>query len=187
MLLTVLLLLLAAAGVLVFAVAAGSAQWAWLSVLLCAVAAVLLFWSRARDRKPRDRKRSRPAPRHSAHAVAGDAASGPVAESEAELDGSGTTFGGDTIGPHAESVEPDPGTEPSEQRTDAADVLLVCESDAEVFVIDERPRYHLDDCSWVGQRSTMPLPVGEARELGFTPCAVCSPDTSVARLERSSV
>ncbi|WP_245693985.1 hypothetical protein [Actinopolyspora mzabensis] len=176
-----LLLLLAAAGVLVFAVAAGSAQWAWLSVLLCAVAAVLLFWSRARDRK-----RGPAVPRHSAHAVADDTASGPVVESEPEPDESGTTLGGDTTGPPAEAVEPDPDTEPSEQRTDAADVLLVCESGAEVFVIDERPRYHLDDCSWVGQRATLPLPAGEARELGFTPCAVCCPDTAVARLERSS-
>ncbi|GAB3542961.1 hypothetical protein GCM10027444_00590 [Actinopolyspora lacussalsi] len=180
-LLTVLLLLLVAAGVLVFAVAAGSAQWAWLSVLLCAVAAVLLFWSRARDRK-----RGVSAPRHSAHAVADGAASDPVAESEALPDGIGTTAGDDAVVPPTEAVEPDPDTEPSEQRTDAADVLLVCESDAEVLVIDERPRYHLDTCSWVGERATMPLPVGEARELGFTPCAVCCPDTSVARLERSS-
>ncbi|WP_232512819.1 hypothetical protein [Actinopolyspora erythraea] len=181
-----LLLLLVAAGVLVFAVATGAAQWAWLSVLLCAVAAVTLFWARVRDRR-----RSRTAPRHSAHGTPGvaDSAS-PEDEGEdaEETDDSGVSLsGGDAEDSSRGAAEPDPDTEPAEQRTDAADVLLVCEADTVVFVIDERPRYHLDDCSWVGDRETLPLPVAEARELGFTPCAVCAPDSSVARLARSRV
>ncbi|SDP44370.1 hypothetical protein SAMN04487905_104133 [Actinopolyspora xinjiangensis] len=179
---TVLLLLLVAAGVLVFAVATGAAQWAWLSVLLCAVAAVMLFWARVRDRR-----RFRSAPRHSAHGTAGVADAAPPVEEEAASVGESETSSseGGSEGSSQRGAEPDPDTEPAEQRTDAADVLLVSEAETVVFVIDERPRYHLDDCSWVGDRETLPLPVAEARELGFTPCAVCAPDSSVARLARS--
>ena len=61
---------------------------------------------------------------------------------------------------------------------------MVSGLDAEVHVIDERPRYHLAKCPWVGGRPTMPLPVSEARQLGFTPCAVCGPDAVLARRHR---
>src|SRR5699024_4837318 len=60
--------------------------------------------------------------------------------------------------------------------TDAADLLVVSELDVEVQVVDERPRYHLGECTWVEAHDTIPVPVREARELGFTPCAWCGPD-----------
>lgn len=75
---------------------------------------------------------------------------------------------------------PGPDEEPDEEDTDAADVLVVSESEAEVRVIDEHPRYHLARCRWLDRRPTLPLPVREARELGFGPCGVCRPDTEIA-------
>lgn len=68
---------------------------------------------------------------------------------------------------------------------DAADALVVSELTDEVRVLDERPRYHLAECSWLAARPSLGLPIGEARRLGFTPCAVCRPDASLAARERA--
>ena len=46
----------------------------------------------------------------------------------------------------------------------------------EVLVIDGRPRYHVRGCVHLLGRESEPLPVGEAVELGFTPCSVCAPN-----------
>jgi hypothetical protein len=87
-------------------------------------------------------------------------------------------------------IEPPPAgdldmdAEPAEEDTDAADVLAVAELDAEVHVVDERPRYHLDTCPWLTGRPTLTLPVREARELGFTPCGICTPDRALAAANR---
>lgn len=69
---------------------------------------------------------------------------------------------------------------PDEEESTPADVEIVSVLEAEVVVVDEYPRYHLDDCSWLGDRDTIPIPVREARKLGFTPCAVCTPDAHLA-------
>jgi len=76
--------------------------------------------------------------------------------------------------------------EPAEEDTDAADLLAVTELDTEVRVVDERPRYHLAECRWLAGRPALSLPIREARELGFTPCAVCSPDRSLAAAHRGA-
>ncbi len=81
-------------------------------------------------------------------------------------------------------AEVDPDAEPAEEDTDAADLLAVTELDTEVRVVDERPRYHLAECRWLAGRPALTLPIREARELGFTPCAVCSPDRSLAAAHR---
>jgi len=78
----------------------------------------------------------------------------------------------------------DMDTEPAEEDTDAADVLTVSELDAEVRVVDERPRYHLATCQWLTGRATLALPIREARELGFTPCGICTPDRALAAANR---
>ena len=80
----------------------------------------------------------------------------------------------------------DPSVEPPEESTDAADAIVVSDLTDEVVVIDERPRYHLSGCRWVGTRQTLPLPVDEARELGFGPCAVCRPDFTLAARHRAA-
>jgi hypothetical protein len=84
-----------------------------------------------------------------------------------------------------EPVRLDPNVEPVEEATDATDLLVVSELSDEVVVIDERPRYHLRACGWLGDRPTMPLPVSEARELGFTPCGHCRPDSTLAASHRA--
>lgn len=70
--------------------------------------------------------------------------------------------------------------EPAEEDTDAGDLLLVVGLEEDVLVEDEHPRYHLIGCAAL-RRETEPLPVREARELGFTPCAQCGPDAELAR------
>ena len=84
------------------------------------------------------------------------------------------------------AAEPRARTEatPGEEETDAADLLIVSELDAEVVVVDEYPRYHLADCGWLADRDTIPIEIAEARELGFTPCARCGPDASLAAAHR---
>ena len=161
MLVVVLVLVLAAAGLLVEALLRSAMLFAWLSVAVSLVAAVLLavdWWRRKRAA----------------------AATEPGDEDEPD-ELNDEPF---AVSPTGLPAEEDPDAEPAEEQTDAADVLAVNESDAEVVVVDERPRYHLTSCAWLGDRPTMPLPVREARELGFTPCARCSPDRKLAATAR---
>ncbi|MBQ6639784.1 MAG: hypothetical protein IJH84_01975 [Saccharopolyspora sp.] len=162
MLLVVLALVLAAAGVLVTSVVIGSPAWSWLSVVLCAVCAVLLVVDRLRRRREASSSPSGPGPA----VPADDSREGTAAQSATAEDGS--------------------GDEPAEEDTDAADALLVSESDEEVVVVDERPRYHLAACGWLGDREVLSLPVREARELGFTSCARCTPDAVLAGQARTA-
>jgi hypothetical protein len=76
--------------------------------------------------------------------------------------------------------------EPGEEPTDASDLLVVAGLSAEVRVVDEHPRYHLATCVWLGKRPTIPIPVAEARQLGFTPCARCAPDSVLAARHRAA-
>jgi hypothetical protein len=50
---------------------------------------------------------------------------------------------------------------------------------AEVLVVDGRPRYHVPGCVHLLGRPIEPLPVNEALELGFSPCALCEPDSAL--------
>jgi hypothetical protein len=154
MLLGVLVLVLAAFGLLVAALVTSDMLWAWLSVGASVLAAVVLVvdWSRRRRRLADE-----PAP------VVAVAAVAPV-----------------------EPVPPDAEDEPAEEDTDAADLLVVTDLDVEVRVVDERPRYHLVACVWLGGRPTLGLAVSEARQLGFTPCAVCTPDRTLAAARRTA-
>lgn len=87
--------------------------------------------------------------------------------------------------PVAAPVADDMG-EPGEEPTDAGDLLVVAGLNAEVRVVDEHPRYHLATCVWLANRPTIPLPVSEARQLGFTPCARCGPDGVLAARHRAA-
>jgi hypothetical protein len=49
----------------------------------------------------------------------------------------------------------------------------------DVLVVDSRPRYHLATCTHLLGRRSEPVPVGEAVELGFTPCGRCEPDSAL--------
>ncbi|WP_320067058.1 hypothetical protein [Micromonospora sp. RTGN7] len=86
----------------------------------------------------------------------------------------------DPLAPYADAAGPDratPSDEPPALRVSPADAALVAGLDAEVQVVDGRPRYHLADCPHLFGRESEPLPVAAAVRLGFTPCARCAPDT----------
>ncbi|MER7003478.1 hypothetical protein ABT297_10580 [Dactylosporangium sp. NPDC000555] len=70
----------------------------------------------------------------------------------------------------------DPADEPPIQQSSAADLARVAALDAEVLVIDGRPRYHVSTCPHLLGREHEPLPAHEAVELGFTPCSACAPN-----------
>ena len=73
--------------------------------------------------------------------------------------------------------EEDPKDEPPIQRRPARVAAAVARLQNDVFVIDGRPRYHVAGCVHLLGRESEPLPVGEAVDLGFTPCGLCEPDT----------
>ena len=174
MLYVVLLLVLAAFGLLVLALASGTTGWAWGSVALSVAAAVVLVLDWARRR------------RRDAAAGAGGRA-GEAKTADTTVASAGANSGPDDAA--AEAVpESDSGRsrrEPAEEDTDTADLLVVAGLTDEVLVVDERPRYHLPSCEWARGHPTMPLPVREARELGFTPCALCTPDAVLATVHRT--
>jgi hypothetical protein len=159
MLVLVLLLVVVAAALLVTSLVSSAVFWAWLSVAVSVVAAIALLvdWARRRNRVE----------------AAGEAPVPAVAPSVADER------------PGAPAAPPTEA-EPAEEDTDAADLLVVTDLAAEVRVVDERPRYHLADCTWLAGRPTLGLPVNEARELGFTSCAVCAPDRNLAAAHRTA-
>ncbi|MEV8507716.1 hypothetical protein AB0368_23250 [Actinoplanes sp. NPDC051475] len=69
----------------------------------------------------------------------------------------------------------DPDDEPLPQKVRPSDAVRVARMDAEVVVVDGRPRYHLAGCAHLSGRQTEALPVAEAVELGFGPCGLCRP------------
>ncbi len=84
-------------------------------------------------------------------------------------------FGTQTIDePAAEAAADD---EPEPQTVTPSDAVRVAQLDAEVVVVDGRPRYHLADCPFLAGREPEPepIPVNEAVELGFSPCGICRP------------
>lgn len=74
-----------------------------------------------------------------------------------------------------EPDEDDPDDEPLPQAVRPADAVRVARMDAEVLVVDGRPRYHMADCPHLVGKLTEPVPVNEAIELGFSPCGLCRP------------
>lgn len=176
MLYLVLLLVLGALALLVTALITSGSLWAWLSIALSVLAALALFvdWLR------------RPKAGEPAEAAASDENAEPADEktadvvepAEADEPEERPALVGKAAGP-AESDELDDAV-PAEEETDAADLLIVCELEDQVIVVDEHPRYHLAECGWLGDKDTIPIAVSEARELGFTPCARCGPDALLA-------
>lgn len=165
-----LLCLLAAAGLLAVAVVTGVALWSWASfwTSIAAAGVLALRWLL------RVRAARRPV------VLAGQKPDEEAPDEEAEAD--------EAVGELADaaprSAEAD--VDPGEEDTDATDLLVVSELTAEVLVVDERPRYHLRRCRWLAGKLTIPLAVNEARQLGFTPCARCTPDAVLARRHRTA-
>lgn len=86
-------------------------------------------------------------------------------------------------GPALPPLGPD-GAPPEEPR-DADAAALVAGVEDEVLVVDELPRYHLAGCRSLAGIPVIPLPAREAVELGFTPCAWCTPDRALSARHRT--
>jgi hypothetical protein len=221
----VLVLVLAAFGLLVLALTTANTLWAWISVVLSVVAATLLItdWVNGRRRakageqaKPTvvtvggrrapveepDRRSAAPVreepdfddaefeqafAERDDRADRGDLGEIPTAPPAAPPTEPEPDRADDTgiIEPVRPEDDVDPGGEPGEEPTDAADLLIVSELTVEVRVVDEHPRYHLANCRWLAGRGTIPLAISEARQLGFTPCARCGPDAVLAARHRA--
>lgn len=168
------LLVLAGVGLFVGAVLTGVDALYWACVAVCVAAAGLLFLAR--------RRMTATAPEGSAGA-AGTTAGGPEggARPVASEQGSADAPSGAAVpAPAAAVAPPDDLPDPDVEDVEVTDLLLVVDLTDDVFVLDEHPRYHLADCVHLRGRTALPLPHDEARADGFTPCAVCEPDHTLA-------
>lgn len=186
MLYIVLILVLAALGLLVAALITANSLWAWVSIGLSVLAGLLL----AVDYVRRRHRRRRPAVDESDEStgdatVTGETAGGAdEAAPVARLDDSVTGTAGPAGSGEGARTTGEAG-EPGEEATSPEHARLVAGLAAEVVVVDEYPRYHFRDCGWLEGRTTIPLAVGEARELGFTPCVRCAPDARLVAAHRT--
>ncbi|MCP3786223.1 hypothetical protein NLX85_22920 [Micromonospora sp. A3M-1-15] len=69
--------------------------------------------------------------------------------------------------------------DPPAEFLSAGEVARLVRLDGEVRVVDGHPRFHLPGCPHLVGRVDEPLPVAEAVDLGFTPCAGCAPATTL--------
>jgi len=196
----VLVLVLAALGLLIAALITVNSLWAWISIGLSVAAGLLLVVDFVRRRVARRRASA-------VEEQAEEPAAGASTDDDEPSTPEATTVEkpADEAAPEtrAAEVEDAPadqtaliptagelvGTaeegEPGEESTGPADAAIVDELDVEVVVVDEHPRYHLTDCGWLADRDTIPISVKEARDLGFTPCARCTPDAHLAEAHRA--
>ncbi|CAA9268119.1 MAG: FIG00816010: hypothetical protein [uncultured Blastococcus sp.] len=191
------LLVLLGLGLFVGGVLTGETALYWGCVGACVVAAVLLLLARRKlgPSAPTSDAPASDAPAPDAPAAgsqrtaaaepdAGPGAApvtGAPAAGAAPLAQAPAPAGPDGAAAHAPRQElPDPPVE----EVEVTDLLLVVDLRDEVLVIDEHPRYHVEGCRHVGGRATIPLPLDEARADGFTPCAVCAPDRTLAQRAR---
>ena len=211
MLYIVLVLVLAALGLLVTALITATSLWAWVSIGLSVLAGLILIvdWLRRRRRSASpevERAEAEPETVEAKPSLFTEAPAEPAEEEQTVLIPAAGELGdpADTPEPETDSepeapeektavvaaTEPEPPpaeeAEPGEERTSAADLATVSELDDEVVVVDEYPRYHLTDCGWLNGRDTIPIAVGEARQLGFTPCARCTPDAALVAAHHRS-
>jgi hypothetical protein len=201
------LLVLLGLGCFIAGILTGMTWLYWACVASCAVAAVLLVVIRRRmvTEQPASAASSRPAAADGSAAAgtttverAGDGKATRVLPPEAppsealpsEAPPSEALPSG-TLPSRAEAATgngaagaPAGLEDPPVEEVEVTDLLLVVDLKDEVFVIDEHPRYHVTGCAHVAGRSTIPLPLDEARADGFTPCAVCAPDRTLAQRAR---
>lgn len=179
MLLLALFLVVAAFGLLIASLALSMMLLAWGSAAVSVLAALLLIFDSWRRRRARRRSRrlvAAPAPKIKRDLF--DESGTVEPDNRHKQDDTSDEAVDDAEG----LVAPD---EPAVEQTSEDDLRIVAELTDEVVVVDERPRYHLTSCDWLVERPTLPLPVHEARELGFTPCAQCSPDAELLGRRRA--
>jgi hypothetical protein len=164
------LLVLLGLGLFVAGILTGVTVLYWGCVAVCLVAAVLLIAVRRRiGREP-----SAPA---GPTTTPEPAATAPPRKPESDA----------TAADQAPPASVPPAADlpdPEVEEVEVTDLLMVVDLKDEVLVVDEHPRYHLGGCRWLAGRETFPLPLDEARTDGFTPCAWCEPDRTLAQRER---
>ena len=81
----------------------------------------------------------------------------------------------------AHAVDEPSRAAPDDDEPAAADTdpPLRSRGDEPVWVIDGRPRYHLPRCAFLLAQAPESVPLRQAVEDGFTPCALCDPDTGL--------
>ncbi|MEU4249924.1 hypothetical protein AB0F15_21195 [Amycolatopsis sp. NPDC026612] len=191
MLYIVLVLVLAALGLLVTALITASSLWAWVSIGLSVLAGLILVadWLRRRRRSaapavpevPATEAGPAPEPAAAAERVE------PAEEEQTTLIPASGDLGdtpAETPADASAETETKADSDPGVEETPEADVAVLAELEDEVVVVDEHPRYHLRTCVWLGTRDPIPIGVGEARQLGFTPCARCRPDATLVAAHR---
>ncbi|TKJ18180.1 hypothetical protein [Blastococcus sp. CCUG 61487] len=179
------LLLLVGLGLFVAGVLTGETAFYWSCVGACVVAAVLLVIARVRmapDRPARNpAKDAVPAgaPRQPGGSTAASATSPPATTPSSPPATSPATT------PASTAADPVEAGEPPVEEVEVTDLLLVVDLQDEVLVVDEHPRYHVAGCRHLTGRTTIPIPLDEARTDGFTPCGVCRPDATLAAQVRA--
>lgn len=148
---------------LVVSLLSQDAGWAWGCIAACVVGAAFVV---------ADAVRRRSATRAVEDPGAGDAQDGPrPVEAVADPGTVDADPAEDEVVPAEEQPEP-VGSVPPGVPTQS------------VLVVDENPEFHVVGCGALDGRATIALPLDEAVDLGFTPCARCTP---VARLTGSSL
>jgi hypothetical protein len=180
------LLVLVGLGLFVAGILTGVTVLYWGCVAACVVAAVLLIAARRQmNRKPSAEPAGAPATKTAPATTTEDKPEEPTttAPAGATAVGSAPVTGSPAEVPPAGPAEDLP--DPEVEEVEVTDLLMVVDLKDEVLVVDEHPRYHVAGCRWLGQRETIPLPIDEARTDGFTPCAVCYPDRTLADRARA--
>ena len=160
------LLVLLGLGLFIAGIRTGIEPFYWACVAACVAAAVLTAFVR-RSMSSATSSATSAETTGSAEPAGGSAPRGRPTEQPAQQ-------------PVAQNL-PDPAIE----EVEVTDLLLVVDLKDEVLVVDEHPRYHLAGCAYLSGRTTISLPVGEARGDGFTPCAACEPDRNLAERARA--
>lgn len=186
MLYIVLLLVLAALTLLVTALITASSLWAWVSIVLSVLAGLVLVADAVRRRNARHRAGRAVATRIDTEPVVEESQDEPEPE-PAQKQPAETAPERTELLPVTVEQEKVPAAagDPAEEPTSPADAELVAKLDAEVLVVDEYPRYHVSGCPWLADRDTIPIAVNEARDLGFSPCARCTPDAKLIGAARA--
>jgi hypothetical protein len=185
------LLVLLGLGLFVAGILTGVAVLYWACVAACVVAAVLLVAARRRiGSKPAAVAPEPTAADAATGSTPGTTADGDAADA-APVAATARRGSADTASaPKAAETAVTPPVpdlpDPEVEEVEVTDLLLVVDLKDEVLVVDEHPRYHLAECAWLAGRETIPMPLDEARTDGFTPCAVCSPDRTLAERARAA-
>jgi hypothetical protein len=178
------LLVLLGLGLFVAGILTGVTVLYWACVAVCVVAAVLLLLVRRQTGRTTSEHAKATQSAATATGTAPERAAPADAAAQSEKQSEERLETAARVAPAATEAaeQPDPGVE----EVEVTDLLLVVDLKDVVLVVDEHPRYHLAECTWLAGRETIPLPLDEARSDGFTPCAVCSPDRNLAERARAA-